>query len=237
MVSVPTIILSVLLAVLSGTHIQLNGTDRLPSARGVVTIAQSDGATRVFIRADGMKPASLFGGDFNTYVLWLISPEGRPVNAGEIPLNGEDGRLQASTNLQTFSVLVTAEPHYAVATPSRFVVLSMAETADRPGFECKTKAIAYNYERNSLADATYASGPVHTALQQAYTAVRLAERAGAGRFAAEEMRMARQSLWTTLALSQESKPVEVVEAGARRTIELAVTAQRLAEDRNPDRYK
>jgi hypothetical protein len=184
-----------------------------------------------------MKPASLFGGDFNTYVLWLIDANGLPINAGEIVLDGDDGRLQTVTNLKTFGVLVTAEPHFAVESPSRFVVLDMAEMADRPTFNRRTKGILYNYERNTLADVKEAAGPVHTAIKQAFTAVRLAERAGAASFAPDELRSARQCLRSLIALPQDTKATETVEETARKTVELAVTAQRVAENRNPVRNK
>jgi len=184
-----------------------------------------------------MKPASLFGGDFNTYVLWLISSDGRPFNAGEVVLNGDEARLESSTNLEQFSLLVTAEPHYAVDVPSRFVALKTARSSDSTGFECKAQAVTYNYERDNLVDAKEADGPVHTDLEQAYTAIRLAERARAAILAPEEFSAARQSLRTTLQFTQERKPLEAVNAQARETIQLAVAAQRTAQRRSAGSYK
>ena len=167
----------------------------------------------------------------------MVSPDGRPFNAGEVVLNGGEARLETSTNLEQFSLLVTAEPHYAVDVPSRFVALKMARPSDSTGFECKAQAIAYNYERDSLVNAKEADGPVHTDLEQAYTAVRLAERAGAATLAQDQLRAARQSLRITLQLSRERKPPEAIHAGAHQTVELAVAAQRTAQNRSTANYK
>lgn len=222
------VVLSVLLSITS--RIPLNATPRLPSADGSLKLVQRKGSEHIVVHVSGMKPASLFGGDFNTYVLWLVSPEGKPINAGEIVLVGDEGRLETTTTFQQFEAFVTAEPYYAVDFPSRFVVLNTARTGEMPHFDCKAKGIIYNYERDSLADAKRASGPVHTDLAQAYTAVRLAEQAGAASTAPDELRAAEESLRRTSDLFRERKPFEVIRAAAHQTIELAIAAKRAARN-------
>ncbi len=210
---------------LSVNHIQLNGTTRLPGADGEVKVLETKGLRHLALRVTGMKPASLFGGDFNTYVAWAISQDRPPVNLGEIQLNGEDGYLETSTSFADFGILVTAEPHFAVELPSRFVVLKTAHAAEFQG-------VKYNYERDTLERAKHASGPVRSDVAQAYTAVRLAERAGAATLAPEELRQARESLRQMLQLSEDRKPYESIQAQAHRTIEFAAAAQRLAQNRS-----
>ena len=219
----------ILLLALLNSHIHLNGTFRLPSAAGAAKFVKLDGATRIAVRLNGMRPASLFGGDFNTYVLWFLSADGRATNGGEILLDGDRGRLATSTALNDFSVIVTAEPHYAVAEPSRFIVLRDAQSTEEQ-IEPR-KSITYSYERDTLNGTKEAGGPVHTVVAQAYTAVRLAERAGAGIFAQEELREARRALRQTLELSKQNAPIDRLDAQARQTIQLAIAAQRSAGNR------
>jgi hypothetical protein len=186
-------------------------------------VVEANGPRSLVIRVTGMKPASLFGGDFNTYVAWIISPDRQPVNVGEIQLNGEDGYLETSTKSGDFGVAVTAEPHFAVDRPSRFVVLKTARAAEFQGMK-------YNYERDTLARVAEAAGPVRTDVAQAYTAIRLAERAGAATLAPAEIRAAREALLQTVQLSRDRKPYESIQAQAHRTVEHAIAAQRMAEN-------
>src|SRR5436853_2948233 len=110
--------------------IQLRSTDRLHEAAGEAKVERRDGTTEIEINLDSLKPASLFGGDYNTYVLWAVPPQGPAENAGEFQLDGNRSSLRASTEAGTFALLVTAEPHYLVASPSPFLVL---ENPSQPG--------------------------------------------------------------------------------------------------------
>src|SRR6266436_5666940 len=108
----------------SGTErIHLRSTDRLPDAAGDARVERQGGMTEIELNLDSLKPASLFGGDYNTYVLWVVPPRGPVENHGELQLEGNQSRLHASTEATTFALLVTAEPHYLVAAPSAFVIL------------------------------------------------------------------------------------------------------------------
>src|SRR5881296_3883695 len=105
-------------------RIRLRSTDRLPDAAGEARVERKGGTTEIEVNLESMKPASLFGGDYNTYVLWAVPPRGAAQNLGELQLEGERTRLHAGTNAETFALLVTAEPHYLVTMPSAFVVLT-----------------------------------------------------------------------------------------------------------------
>lgn len=91
--------------------VKFNGTHRLPKARGEAKVERKRGRTDIEIRLDEMKPAAFFGGDYATYVLWIVSPEGQVDNAGEFVLRGNNGKLNVTTPLKTFAMFVTAEPH------------------------------------------------------------------------------------------------------------------------------
>ena len=87
--------------------------------------------------------ATQFGAEYLTYVLWAITPEGRTSNLGEILRNGTSGKLDVTTELQVFGLLVTAEPYFAVSRPSDVVVM---ENVVRPDTVGKIELIDAKYE-------------------------------------------------------------------------------------------
>jgi hypothetical protein len=206
-------------------------TDRLPEASGSVIVECKGGATEIDIEIDSMKPASLFGGDYNTYVLWVAPPIGPAENLGEITLDGDHGSAHGSTTALRFAVLVTAEPHYLVSAPSAFVILDNKPIAHSRGFWYPVVQGVYNFERTTLDDTKEASGRVHTEVRQAFTAVRLAQRSDAANMAKAELAKAERALDETLQLSHERAAWPRIAAQARETVRLAVAAQRLANDR------
>jgi len=120
---------------LSGaTTLGFRGTVLLPEAQGSVKVRTHEGGTRLKATFHHLEPASRFGGEYMTYVLWAVSPAGRPSNLGELVVrrNGK-ARLEATTHLQTFALVVTAEPHFAVTKVSDLVVLENAVTRDTRG--------------------------------------------------------------------------------------------------------
>jgi hypothetical protein len=212
-------------------RILLRSTDRLPEANGVIRVERRGGTTEIEVEIGSMEPASLFGGDYNTYVLWVVPSRGAAENLGEIPLDGDRGKLRASTTATAFAALVTAEPHYLVNTPSPFVVLQNKPDTNAPEIRYQVLEGVYNFERSTLADSKSAKGRVHTDVRQAFTAVRLAQRAGAPAAAREEFTRAEHALDQTLSLWHQHAAHNEIAAQARETVRLAVAAQRLATDR------
>jgi outer membrane protein OmpA-like peptidoglycan-associated protein len=118
------------------TKVDMKGTELMPQANGVAKVEAKTkaGRTKVEVELKDMTPPSHLGAEFLTYVLWVVTPEGRTGNTGEILLskNGE-GKLSATTPGQTFSLIVTAEPYFAVRVPSEMVVLQSATRKDTKG--------------------------------------------------------------------------------------------------------
>src|ERR1700730_10585661 len=105
------------------TTVSFVGTSLMPKGMGEAKVDSKTGATKIDLNVDKMQPAQTLGNEFLTYVLWAITPEGRAENLGEVMLSGDHARLQAATELQSFGMIVTAEPYYAVTQPSDTVVL------------------------------------------------------------------------------------------------------------------
>jgi outer membrane protein OmpA-like peptidoglycan-associated protein len=126
------------------THIDFRGTELMPSANGEAKVDSHRGAIEVKAEFGGLEQPQSFGPEYLTYVIWAISPEGRSINLGEV-LVGDDHRskLEVTTDLQAFALIVTAEPYYAVHRPSNVVIL---ENAVRPNTAGTTVAVDAKYE-------------------------------------------------------------------------------------------
>ena len=76
---------------------------------------------RIHAKFAGLDSPAKFGPQYLTYVLWAISPEGQTERLGEVITNhSDDAKLDVTTSLQTFGLLVTAEPYFAVSKPGRW---------------------------------------------------------------------------------------------------------------------
>jgi outer membrane protein OmpA-like peptidoglycan-associated protein len=172
------------------TKIDFQGTDLMPSATGEARVDSKRGTLDIQAEFSGLERPTSFGNEYLTYVLWAISPEGRPVNIGEV-LVGDNHRskLDVTTDLQAFALIVTAEPYYAVRRPSNVVIL---ENAIRPDTVGSTEAVNAKYElidRGGYIPTGYNFDPVVLSANlpleffEARNAVRIAKSAGAETFA------------------------------------------------------
>jgi hypothetical protein len=192
---------------LSGpTRIGFDGSPVAPSATGKGTIEPKRGATLLDLRFDELPPPTRFGAQYLTYVVWAISPEGRAQNLGELILDGSDeGRLRTSTPLQTFALIVTAEPYYSVSQPGNVVVLENVLTRETVG---RVQEVNAAYELFPRERYTYDATPQKTApagepvtsqeyeslaaLYQALNAIQIAQSQHADRYAPNQMARARE---------------------------------------------
>jgi outer membrane protein OmpA-like peptidoglycan-associated protein len=173
------------------TKINLQGTDLMPAAAGEAKVESKRGALEIEVELSGLERPTSFGNEYLTYVLWAISPEGRPVNIGEVLVGDKHrSKLDVTTDLQAFALIVTAEPYYAVRRPSNLVVLENAIRSDTVG---ATEAVDAKYElidRGGYIPTGYKFDPVVLNAKlpleffEARNAVRIAQSAGAERYAA-----------------------------------------------------
>ena len=105
----------------------------MPKANGEAKLESKQGYIEIEVEFDELQKPTTFGNEYLTYVMWAITPEGRSVNLGEVLLNGNRSKLDVTTDLQTFALVVTAEPYYAVRQPSNVVVLENVIRDDTKG--------------------------------------------------------------------------------------------------------
>jgi outer membrane protein OmpA-like peptidoglycan-associated protein len=172
------------------TKMDFAGTDLMPQARGQAKVESKKGYIEIEVEFANLDKPTTFGNEYLTYILWAISPEGRAVNLGEI-LVGDNHRskVDVTTDLQAFALIVTAEPYYAVRQPSNVVILENVVREDTKG---TTEAMHTKYElleRGGYIPTGYKFDPVilNTRLPleffEARNALRIAESEGAETYA------------------------------------------------------
>jgi outer membrane protein OmpA-like peptidoglycan-associated protein len=179
------------------TKIDFQGTSLMPGASGEASVASKRGAMEIEVEFAGLDKPTSFGTEYLTYVLWAISPEGRSVNVGEVLVGGNHrSKLDVTTDLQAFAMIVTAEPYYAVRRPSNVVIL---ENVIRPDTKGSSEAVDAKYElidRGGYIPTGYHFDPVvlnsRLPLEffEARNAVRIAKSAGAESYASESYQKA-----------------------------------------------
>lgn len=126
------------------TMIDFRGTVLMPKAKGEAIVESKQGRSEVDVRFDNLLEPSRYGREYQTYVLWALTPDGRPHNIGEVVANGSDkAHLRVTTDYQAFALIVTAEPYSAVRLPSDVVVL---ENQVRPDTIGKIEQVEARYE-------------------------------------------------------------------------------------------
>lgn len=166
------------------------GTDLMPSANGVAKINSKRGSIAIEAEFGNLQKPTTFGNEYLTYVLWAISPEGRAVNLGEVLLGGNHrSKLNVTTDLQAFALIVTAEPYYAVRQPSNAVVLENVIREDTKGTSEAVNAKYELMERGGYIPTGYKFDPVVLNAKlpleffEARNALRIAESEGAEQYA------------------------------------------------------
>jgi outer membrane protein OmpA-like peptidoglycan-associated protein len=172
------------------TKINFQGTDLMPAAAGQAKVESKRGALEIEAEFSGLDRPTSFGNEYLTYVLWAISPEGRQVNIGEV-LVGDNHRskLDVTTDLQAFALIVTAEPYYAVRRPSNLVVLENAIRSDTVGGTADVDAKYELIDRGGYTPTGYKFDPLVLNAKlpleffEARNAVRIAQSAGSEKYA------------------------------------------------------
>ena len=218
------------------TDVDFAGTALLPSADGKAKVRSKRGTLEVEAEFGNLQSPASFGGEYLTYVLWAISPEGRAVNLGEV-LIGDNNRskLTATTDLQAFALIVTAEPYYAVRQPSNLVVLENVVRADTKGTVEAVNAKYELMERGGYIPTGYKFDPVvlnaslPLEFYEARNALRIAQSEGAESYASASYQHAVQLMNNAdadaMSKHSDRKPLIAV---SREVVQTAEDAREIA---------
>jgi outer membrane protein OmpA-like peptidoglycan-associated protein len=219
--------------------LDLIGTSLMPEARGNAKVEPHTGRVKIDVDFKNMKPAQTFGPEYLTYVLWAITPEGRPQNLGEVVLKDKDDKdsdLHVTTNLQSFGMIVTAEPYFGVSYPSDLVVMENQIPSDlkadiRP-IDTRYQAVnrteyGVNIQRSDLP-ATSADKDVPLELLEARNAIVIAKAADAKDYAEASLTKAESALTNAENAYRRDKESSEVVTAARLAVQTAEDARLMA---------
>ena len=221
----------------TATKIDFQGTPLMPRAQGKAEINARGGRIAIKAEFEHLQRADSFGPVYMTYVLWAISPEGQANNLGEIVPDDGKSKLEVTTNLQTFGMIVTAEPYFAVTFPSEVVIAENVVRKDTKGSVSSVDAKYDLLQRGTYDDLRLpalemeSSGPL--ALYQARNAMRIARAARAKEYAAESWEKAQASL-SRAEDYQVRKQHKAVITAAREAVQAAEDARSIAVKRQED---
>jgi outer membrane protein OmpA-like peptidoglycan-associated protein len=225
------------------TRIGFRGTALMPQALGEAKVESKQGVIKIDAEMQKLDPATKFGPEYLTYVMWAITPEGRATNVGEVLLNDGKSKLDATTELQSFGLIVTAEPYFAVTQPSDVVVMENFVRHDTIG---TIEEVDAKYDLLQRGQYTLNVNPaeieplrldrkVPLELYEARNAVQIARWTGAPRYAAETFQKAEIGLENAegyLNGKSGSKPIGTV---AREAVQMAedsriITVKKIEEE-------
>ncbi len=216
------------------TKIGFQGTSLMPSAKGTAKVDAKLGRTTIAMNLEGLTPANGFGPEYLTYVIWAITPEGRPMRLGEVlPSGGKDRvEMNVTTDLQAFGLIVTAEPYYDVSIPSDVVVMQNV-VEDRTQGVIEQVNVHYTLlPRGAYAETAGRHAELHPItrnerspleLYEAENAVQIADAAGAEKYAADTMATAKTALLN-------AEQIDAHKKDRKQTITYAREAVQTAED-------
>ena len=221
------------------TKIDFRGTELLPLSHGEAKVESKQGYIEIEVEFRDLQPATKYGAEYLTYVLWAITPEGRTANLGEILLNGTSSKLDVTTELQVFGLVVTAEPYFAVSRPSDLIVMENMVRADTVG---KIEEIDAKYELLQRGQYEHLANPLALKadrklpleLYEARNAVQIARSIGADRHAAETFQKAEDSLKQAEAYQERKAGRKPVTMTAREAVQTAEDARAIAVKRQED---
>jgi outer membrane protein OmpA-like peptidoglycan-associated protein len=215
------------------TRIGFRGTALMPVARGEAKVESKQGVIKIDAQMEGLDPATMFGPEYLTYVMWAVTPEGRATNVGEVLLNGGKTKLDATTELQSFGLIVTAEPYFAVTQPSDVVVMENFVREDTTG---TIEQVDAKYELLQRGQYTLNVNPSELAprrldrkvpleLYEARNAVQIARWTGAEQYAAETFQKAVQGLENAEGYLQGKAGKKPIGTVAREAVQMAEDAR------------
>jgi outer membrane protein OmpA-like peptidoglycan-associated protein len=224
------------------TKVDLKGTPLAPDATGHADVNSRPGYIEVKTEMHKLLPASQYGPEYLTYVLWAITPEGRSKNLGEVVLDSGNSHLDVTTDLQAFALIVTAEPYFGVSQPSDVVVMENVIREDTVG-KIEQTAVKYDLLKRGSYTVTGTPGRFHPVktdkavplqLLEAENAVQIAQVANADQYAQDTYQSADSLLRQAEAYQARKAGAKPVIMTSREAVQNAETARLLALKRQED---
>jgi outer membrane protein OmpA-like peptidoglycan-associated protein len=216
--------------------IDFQGTELMSGASGEAKVQNKGSRTEIEAKFMGLDEATKFGLEYLTYVLWAVSPGGRAVNLGEVVLKNGAGEVKAISDMQTFGMIVTAEPYFSVTQPGNTVVL---ENVFGPATLGKVENIDASYELLGRGIYSSSNTKIENAifgidrktpleLFEARNSVRIAHIAMADKYAAPTLAKAEQQLRNAEEIYSRKSDKKSVIAASREVVETAEEARVMA---------
>ena len=224
------------------TTIGFQGSPLLPFAKGRAKVAGKVGRIQINAEFSKLEPAQRFGPEYITYVLWAITPEGKSNNLGEILLSGDKTKIDVTTSLQTFGLIVTAEPYFAVSQPSNVVVLQNVVLPETVGTIEQAPATyqlldkgAYSYQvSGGNSPMSKPDSKVPLELFEAQNAVQIAINAGAQKYAPDALNKAQASLSNAQNMMAKNGNNKLIVQASRDAVQNAADARHIALQKAED---
>jgi outer membrane protein OmpA-like peptidoglycan-associated protein len=208
-----------------------SGTPLLPTASGEAEVKNKGNRVEISARFTNLEDATKFGLEYLTYVLWAVSPQGRAENLGELTLKSGSGEVKAITDMQTFGMVVTAEPYFAVTQPGDTVVLENAD-AGGESIEARYELLArgvYSSSNTKIENAIFGiDRKTPLELFEARNALRIARNASAEKYAAASLSKAAQQLQAAEDAYRQKRNRKSVEDASREAIQTAEESRVIA---------
>ena len=218
------------------TRVDLQGTELLQGASAEAKVESKKNRMEIEARFEGLNDATKFGLEYLTYVLWAVSPQGRAENLGEVVAKNGAAQVKAVTDMQTFGLIVTAEPYFAVTQPGNMVVLENTIPMTASGkienidatYELLGRGV-YSSSNTKIENAIFGIDPkTPRELFEARNAVRIARNASSGKYALPTLAKAEQQLTAAEEAYHAKRDKKMVESTARDVVETAETVRVMA---------
>jgi outer membrane protein OmpA-like peptidoglycan-associated protein len=216
--------------------VDFHGTELMQNASGEAKVTGKKSSVEIDAKFDGLEDPTKFGLEYLSLVLWAISPEGRAVNLGELVIDHNGSRVKAITDMQTFGMIVTAEPYFAVNQPGNMVVMENVVSATTVGRQENIDARyellgrgTYSATNTKISDAIFGiDRKTPRVLFEARNAVRIANLTAADKYAPSILASATQQLRKAEEAYVQKRDKSTIETLARETVSTAEEARVMA---------
>lgn len=216
----------------ANTKLPFQTTDLMTGAIGEAKIEAKKATINIEAKIQGVDEATKFGLEYLTYVLWAVSPEGRAANLGELVIKKGTAEIKTSTDMQTFGLIVTAEPYFAVSQPGNVVIMEGAVPDGGEVISAKYELVGkgtYSSTNEHISNAIFGidrSTPME--LFEARNAVRIAHIAAGDKYATSILAKADDQLKQAEETFRSKQGKTAVDSAARETSQTAEEARIMA---------